>query len=81
MIAHCAAGNRISMINGLSQPADICILIGPEGDFTQDEIRQALQYNFTEVSLGDNILRTETAGLVVCTLVNYLYKKNAGLID
>jgi 16S rRNA (uracil1498-N3)-methyltransferase len=75
MIAHCAAGNRISIINELSRPADICILIGPEGDFTQDEIRQALQYNFTEVSLGDNILRTETAGLVVCTLVNYLYKK------
>ena len=75
MIAHCATGNRISLINGLLQPADICILIGPEGDFTQDEIRQALQYSFTEVSLGDNILRTETAGLVVCTLVNYLYKK------
>ena len=49
-----------------------CILIGPEGDFTKEEVVLALKNNFFEVSLGDSILRTETAGVVACNLINQI---------
>jgi 16S rRNA (uracil1498-N3)-methyltransferase len=78
MIAHCSEGNRQSIKPDWVQRTDACILIGPEGDFTDEEIMQARQHGFKEISLGDSVLRTETAGLVACTLVNYL-NKNAGL--
>lgn len=45
---------------------DATILIGPEGDFSSDEIEMALASNFIPISLGDNRLRTETAALVAC---------------
>lgn len=45
---------------------DTIILIGPEGDFSQDEIKLALENGFKPISLGDNRLRTETAALVAC---------------
>jgi 16S rRNA (uracil1498-N3)-methyltransferase len=45
------------------------ILIGPEGDFTTKEVDMALAANFTPVSLGQNRLRTETAGIVAATLL------------
>ena len=46
------------------------ILIGPEGDFTKEEIDLAVANNFIPVSLGNTRLRTETAGLVACILLN-----------
>jgi 16S rRNA (uracil1498-N3)-methyltransferase len=46
------------------------VLIGPEGDFTIEEIDLALLHNFLPASLGTNRLRTETAGLVALTLLN-----------
>jgi 16S rRNA (uracil1498-N3)-methyltransferase len=46
------------------------VLIGPEGDFTPEEIDLALHNNFLPASLGANRLRTETAGLVALTLLN-----------
>lgn len=46
------------------------ILIGPEGDFTRDEIDKALQCGFVPVALGNTRLRTETAGIVAATLLN-----------
>ncbi len=42
------------------------ILIGPEGDFTPEEINFALQRDFEGVSLGNSRLRTETAGIIAC---------------
>lgn len=45
---------------------DALILIGPEGDFSTDEINKALEMGFEPISLGDNRLRTETAALVSC---------------
>ena len=45
------------------------ILIGPEGDFSTNEVDKALAANFTPVSLGQNRLRTETAGIVAATLL------------
>ena len=68
LIAHCEDGvkNTIAEIpNGQSQ----FILIGPEGDFTPDEIRQATAKGFQPVSLGKTRLRTETAGIVAAVLL------------
>lgn len=45
---------------------DTIILIGPEGDFSKDEIKAALDSGWIPVTLGDNRLRTETAALVAC---------------
>jgi 16S rRNA (uracil1498-N3)-methyltransferase len=42
------------------------VLIGPEGDFTEDEVTMALNNGYKAVTLGSNRLRTETAGLYAC---------------
>ncbi len=46
------------------------ILVGPEGDFSQPEIRAALDAGFIPVSLGDSRLRTETAGVFACAAIH-----------
>lgn len=46
------------------------ILIGPEGDFTKEEVELAVANNFIPLSLGDTRLRTETAGIAACVLLN-----------
>lgn len=51
---------------------DTMVLIGPEGDFSQREITLALSKGFGPVSLGSNTLRTETAALASCFIVNLL---------
>jgi 16S rRNA (uracil1498-N3)-methyltransferase len=50
---------------------DTLVLIGPEGDFTKEEIDFCKQQHFKPISLGKNRLRTETAGLVVCSIFNF----------
>ncbi len=69
-IAHCIddARRKLVDLNNESLNSKL-ILIGPEGDFTQDEIRLALQYHFNAVSLGNTRLRTETAAIVAATLL------------
>jgi len=47
-----------------------CLLIGPEGDFTQDEFEYAVKKDFISISLGDSRLRTETAGIAGCLILN-----------
>ena len=49
----------------------IQIIIGPEGDFTKDEIEYALSVGAIPVSLGNNTLRTETAAIVGLAIVLY----------
>lgn len=49
-----------------------CVLIGPEGDFAAEEIDIALQSGFTPVSLGRSRLRTETAGIAACHILNLI---------
>lgn len=51
---------------------DCCILIGPEGDFHPEEVLQALEAGFRQISLGPSRLRTETAAVVACSIVNLL---------
>lgn len=48
------------------------VLIGPEGDFSDKEIQQAIAAGFQMVTLGPNRLRTETAALTACQLLNFL---------
>ena len=69
-IAHCIdeAKRSLSDLNNESLSSKV-ILIGPEGDFTADEIELALQNNYSAVSLGETRLRTETAGIVAATLL------------
>ncbi len=69
-IAHCIDEEKrnLSDLNNESLSSKI-ILIGPEGDFSNEEISAAIQHGFIPVSLGNNRLRTETAGIVACTLL------------
>ncbi|MBS1487435.1 MAG: 16S rRNA (uracil(1498)-N(3))-methyltransferase [Bacteroidetes bacterium] len=48
------------------------VLIGPEGDFSDEELKMAQSRGFQKVSLGENRLRTETAGLMVCSILNFI---------
>jgi 16S rRNA (uracil1498-N3)-methyltransferase len=68
-IAHCIEDEKASIANQTINSSSI-ILIGPEGDFTKEEIELAKQNNFIPVSLGETRLRTETAGMVACVLLN-----------
>ena len=52
-------------------------LIGPEGDFSTDEIGEAIQSGFISVSLGPNTLRTETAGVIACHILNLVQGEGA----
>ncbi len=71
-IAHLAEGERHSLIQTAKAQQDYCILIGPEGDFTPEEVTSALNNRFLPVALGVHRLRTETAGIVACTILNQL---------
>lgn len=70
-IAHCEEDNKKELASLANNNQDQLVLIGPEGDFTNEEILIALDKGFTPISLGDNRLRTETAGIVACTLLKY----------
>ncbi len=68
-IAHCDKQEKQSLAQQKTHGC-IQLLIGPEGDFTREEIAQALQENFIPVSLGVNRLRTETAGIVSLVMLH-----------
>jgi len=67
-IAHCEdPKTHLAKICG---PAQDCIVaIGPEGDFTTQEIKLALELGWKEINLGSSRLRTETAGVVVASVL------------
>lgn len=80
MIAHCLEAPRPTaslaeivrerLMRGATQPTPgALILIGPEGDFSAKEVEMALAGGYLPVSLGQNRLRTETAGVVAATLL------------
>jgi 16S rRNA (uracil1498-N3)-methyltransferase len=72
-IAHCIdEEQRLPLKEALVPQQDAVILIGPEGDFTSQEIVWCLEQKFIAVSLGQHRLRTETAGLYACTVFNIL---------
>jgi len=57
-----------------SLPSSILVLIGPEGDFTPPEISLALESGFIPVSLGDNVLRVETAAIAVVSYIKLAFE-------
>jgi 16S rRNA (uracil1498-N3)-methyltransferase len=69
LVAHCERSGDKTELSTLKSLNHSAILIGPEGDFTKQEIEVALQYDFIPVSLGEARLRTETAGIVAATLL------------
>lgn len=65
-IAHCEEGNKQILKSLTGKKMNSIVLIGPEGDFSPDEIKNATNKGFIPVSLGDSRLRTETAGVAAC---------------
>ncbi len=71
-IAHCEEVSKPSLKSQVTKFQKITILIGPEGDFTINEIEMAKSKGYQEINLGKSRLRTETAGIVACHTVNIL---------
>ena len=68
-IAHCREDKKQELRDQANRHTGALILIGPEGDFTGEEINLALQYRYLPVSLGNTRLRTETAGMVAAAIL------------
>jgi len=71
-IAHCESGkkNKLSEITQTNSASQL-ILIGPEGDFTNEEIQLAIRHQFVPVDLGENRLRSETAAMVAAVVLKF----------
>ena len=65
-IAHCYKDEKRLLKDEIEQSRDVLVLIGPEGDFSEQEVADALSLGFIPVSLGNSRLRTETAAVVAC---------------
>ena len=72
MIAHCVDDCNQLISHVYTPDCDALILIGPEGDFSRDEINAALSAGFTPISLGESRLRTDTAALIACHTIHLL---------
>ncbi len=69
LLAHCDNAFERTSLSGLKTSEDVTLMIGPEGDFSQREIELALQNGLKSISLGQNRLRTETAGVVAVAIL------------
>lgn len=78
-IAHCMdsveGDEKKHLLNMLSKGQSAVIAIGPEGDFTVEEVKMMLSNNGSEITLGDMRLRTETAALTAVTFFNAVQVK------
>jgi len=69
-VAHCEEDQeKYELKRRVAPDKPVTILIGPEGDFSSKEIKQASTKGFLSISMGRNRLRTETAGIVACATV------------
>lgn len=71
-IAHCLDNTEKHLNEVCTKNKETLVLIGPEGDFTKEEIELATKNHFKPISLGKSRLRTETAGIVACHTINLL---------
>ena len=71
-ICTCTGSENTLLKNKLLKNQNTNILIGPEGGFSDTEIDLAKRTNFTPVSLGKKRLRTETAGVMVCSIFSII---------
>lgn len=68
LIAHCSIGEKLAL-RAVFQRTNCPVLIGPEGDFTSEEIQAAIDAGYQAISLGNTRLRTETAALHACSIM------------
>jgi 16S rRNA (uracil1498-N3)-methyltransferase len=64
--------NQLELKNAYSPQKDVCILIGPEGDFSPEEITKCIDKGFAPVKMGNQRLRTETAAIVACNTIHFV---------
>ena len=68
-IAHCYDQPKQHLLHVCPPASDVVVMVGPEGDFSEEEVELALRNSFQAITLGESRLRTETAGVVACHLV------------
>ncbi len=71
-LEHTIKNDIFSYRSNILENKKVCILIGPEGDFSIKEVENAYDKNVKPLSLGNSRLRTETAGIVACHLSNLI---------
>ena len=71
-IAYCDGDQRVSLKQACKPSGNVTVLIGPEGDFSKEEIEQAFAAGYKPITLGTSRLRTETAALATCFFVNFI---------
>ncbi len=71
-IAYCGKEKATLLKDIYRKNSNVLVLIGPEGDFSYTEAEFAENNGFAYVSLGDSRLRTETAGVFVCSMINII---------
>ena len=74
-IAHCYPGDKKYLKNITHPGKDVIILIGPEGDFSPEEIEEAYKAGYAPITLGNARLRTETAALFACSTLHVINQK------
>jgi 16S rRNA (uracil1498-N3)-methyltransferase len=74
-IAHCYEGEKPLLKDVLKPGEDALVMIGPEGDFSEEEVKKAVEAGFQPISLGRSRLRTETAALVACHILNLMNQR------
>ncbi len=72
LIAHCEDSVKKSLKDIYQKEEKVLILIGPEGDFSPSEIKIANDAGFTDITMGESRLRTETAGIVACHSIAFI---------
>lgn len=73
-VAHCYSGQKEHLSTAMTKGKEVSILIGPEGDFSKEEVEEAIRKGYKAISLGVSRLRTETAGIYatsVFSILNY----------
>ena len=75
-IAHCYDGDKQPLMEALQCGEDALVLIGPEGDFSPEEVEKAIANGFQPITLGRSRLRTETAALVAVHTMNLVNSKS-----
>ena len=76
-IAHCEELDKRYLTNVSLGSEDLLVLVGPEGDFTMEEIEKCIDNGFQGISLGESRLRAETAAVVVCAQVQAAWQMKA----
>jgi len=73
LIAHCNESfERRKISDACLKNENVTILIGPEGDFSKEEIEKAIELKYLSVHLGTSRLRTETAGIAACHSIYFI---------